>query len=48
MLITWSLLPVDAAAAPNSSGGVPNRSMTKAATKHVILAVVEEEADSVL
>ena len=40
--------PVDAATAPRSMGGMPNVGTMNAAVKHVILAVAEEEADSVL
>lgn len=43
-----SVLPVDAAAAPIRTGGIPNTIKRTAATKHVILAVVREEADKVL
>lgn len=42
------MLPVEAAAAPSSTGGIPNIGKRKAATKHVILAVAVEDADKVL
>lgn len=41
-------VPVDAEAAPSSIGGIPNTSKAKAPTKHVSLAVLEEETDKVL
>lgn len=43
-----TLLPVDAAPAPSSIGGIPNTSMTKAAAMQETLAVAEEEADRIL
>lgn len=43
-----SFLPVDAAAAPIRMEGIPHRGKITAAAKHVILAVVTEEADKVL
>lgn len=41
-------IPVDAAAAPINTGGIPSRKMRGAAMKHVILDVVDEEAERVL
>lgn len=42
------VVPVDAAAAPINTDGIPSMKIMGAAMKHVILAVADEEAERVL
>lgn len=43
----FTCVPVDAATAPINTDGIPSMKMKGAAIKQMILAVADEEADSV-